>query len=180
MTGRPNFLIVRGQDLVVLGVSWSGFETVEDAALSPGDRLRLIASGNARISLTFPPQSIAEEKLRHDPHADVDFPHPASIAMIHRRARLSSPSRLEFEVAPETIMNLTAGGILEVIARSARIVTEEDPESGEVSSIEMPWGLFVVPGDGSPLISEHSAEPVVSQDRLVSGLWHSRIKPGCE
>src|SRR5215207_5296030 len=57
------FLVVRREDLVVLGVRWSGFELRHDAA-DPASSPHLVAlSDDAFVMLVFPPQAIVEGKF---------------------------------------------------------------------------------------------------------------------
>lgn len=79
------FLIVRSDDLVILGVRWSGFR------LAPNALAREAQSDEAQGVLTIPPQAITEEVvvLRN---------------FLPRQARLVGPSQIEFAVRPGTRM----------------------------------------------------------------------------
>ena len=50
------FFIYRSEDLLLLGVKWIGFEVVDQATV------RAVES-DARLILTLPPQSIAEQQM---------------------------------------------------------------------------------------------------------------------
>src|SRR5258708_8086979 len=53
------FLVVRGADHLLLGVSWSGFRP--DGTADGGIPVLVAVDDSARVVLTFPPQHVAEE-----------------------------------------------------------------------------------------------------------------------
>src|SRR5439155_4119511 len=110
--GDPQFLIVRPDDLVVLGVRWSGFRTVQ-AGGPGGPPVLEAAPGGGRIVLTFPPQAIAEEGL----------PPGESTGVPVRQASLAGPSRVEFAVAPGTRLVVGAAGLLAALTGGARLAS---------------------------------------------------------
>jgi hypothetical protein len=142
----PIFLVVRREDLVVLGVRWSGFELRHDAA-NPASRPHLVAlSDDAFVMLIFPPQAIVEGKFEIPERLEVTpgvfrpitpdeyFANPpwimalsahAAVTRVQRHARLAGPSQLVFKVQRGTSIDVTAEGILQALAtanRRARIV----------------------------------------------------------
>src|SRR5215472_13615201 len=85
-------LLVRPDDLVVLGVSWSEFRL-------DGATLEAI-SDDARVMVTFPPQHVAEEII------------DSGLA----QARLSGTSQVVYAVSQGTQIELTVEGILSSLA----------------------------------------------------------------
>jgi hypothetical protein len=165
MTMSQEFLIVRGSDHVVLGVRWSGFD-LQLGSVETGGRPRMIATTDAaRIVLTFPPQSIAEEKLTKG-------------AFQLRRARLAGPSRIEFVVEAGTAMDLGAEGILETLIAAGQSIVSTGNGPEDPTAIELPWGLVVsaqAQSGNARVVSDHSPRPVVSPGG-VNGLWSARLR----
>jgi hypothetical protein len=160
----PTFLVVRREDLVVLGVRWSGFELRHDAA-DPASRPHLAAVGDdAFVMLIFPPQAIVEGKITTsipdahfgtDPAIMTSRPHP-SVTRVQSHARLADHSVLVFEVQRGTLMGLTAEGILQALSSSspgARIV----PVAGLGESLAAQVDIF----------TEHDPDAV---DAVLGGL----------
>lgn len=111
------FLLVRPHDLVILGVSWSGFHLA-------GASIEAIAA-DAQVVLTFPPQHLAEEFS--DQPLDLF------------QAALSGASRVVFAVEAGRTIELSVDGFLQALSRG-RIL-------GAQTSIELPWGLLLSPSD---------------------------------
>jgi hypothetical protein len=149
-------LLVRGADLLVLGVAWSGLTP------SSGGPGRLTAGENAHVTVVFPPQSLAEAKY-------VD-----GNDVSRRGARPSGSSRVTFKVAAGTTIDLTIEGLLAALAADPQaIVTRGD---GDPTALELPWRLTVAPQapSGTDVVSAHEVRPVVSGNGVV-GLWHSSL-----
>lgn len=87
-------LLVRPDDLVVLGVDWSGFQL-------DGSRLQAV-SEPALLTALFPPQHLAEEVTGN------------SLA----RAQLSGTSQVVYRVAVGTVIDLTVDGFLEALGKA--------------------------------------------------------------
>jgi hypothetical protein len=87
-------LLIRPDDLVVLGVNWFGFQL-------DGSRLRAV-SEPALVTALFPPQHMAEEVSGN------------GLA----RARLSGTSQVVYRVAVGTVIDLTVDGFLEALGRA--------------------------------------------------------------
>jgi hypothetical protein len=153
MTGDVELLLIRGDDLVVLGLRWVDMTPGPPAA--PGGPAVLVADGpRPALLLTLPPQSTAEE--RFDP-ATGDRP----------QARLGGPSELRLAVAPGERVELSAAGVLERLRR----------HDGLEADLELPWGMHVAPaprGAGDRLTVDAPIEPVASPDGGV-GLWRARL-----
>ncbi|HEX8066068.1 MAG TPA: hypothetical protein VF520_06040 [Thermoleophilaceae bacterium] len=147
-------LIVRGADLLVVGVRWSGF-TVGGGRLVAGP-------GGAQLVLTFPPQAIGEE--RYAQRGDVST----------RRARVSGSSQLVFQVAGGTEFDLDAEGVLAALAAEAQKVVRS--AEGESTAVELPWRLTVAPQSlsGADVVYRHSPSPVDSGAGVV-GAWYGRL-----
>ncbi len=165
MALSPEFLLIRRADLLVVGVQWSDFDLEADAATG---RSRLTATGDhARIFLTFPPQSIGEEKID-------------DVALGRRDARLGGISRLQCDVVRGASFELNAKGLLEVIGDPARTALSNPDDPDDATAVEIPWRLLVTMTarhPGIPVLLEPRTLPVVSP-RGVIGLWRLRLKAG--
>ena len=163
MSTPSGLLLVRGADLLVLGVSWSGFAVATLVAGDPGpERLVARADGARTITLFFPPQAIAETK--YDSDADVST----------AAARLGGASRVAFSVPAGTQVPLTVAGVLGALTGpGAEVVTTGD---GLPTAIELPWHLTIAPRarSGAPVTSRHPALPEASATGAV-GLWGARL-----
>jgi hypothetical protein len=162
------FLIIRPDDLVIIGVRWSGFTLAADVAAGP----RIIAtSDTAQIILTFPPQAMNEALFRE--HSEAVLSH-IQISW----SALAGPSHLAFNVSPGTIVPLTADGILAVLSGTA-IVSGEVEAGLESSAIEILYGLIVsaVARSGGQVVASHPTLPVASRSSVV-GLWQTQLRAG--
>src|SRR5215472_15604508 len=161
------FLLMRPDDLVVLGVSWSGFRL-------DGSTLEA-TSDDARVVVTFPPQHMAEEIT------------DGGLA----QALLSGTSQIVYAVGQGTQIDLTEDGILASLAAAtvtsqtaielpwglalspAASVTSDHPAFAVRSDVTGDIGLWrtrlspgqVRPADVRPNVDLGFATPVVSQDR---------------
>jgi hypothetical protein len=152
-------LLVRGSDLLILGVGWHDMHFVAAA----GGVGQLQADGPApQVVLFFPPQAIAETKF------DVDFDTST------RAARLANPTRVAFTLGAGRAIDLTADALLTALAAAPPI--DVNIAGGE-TMIEMPWRLMICPRahDGSDVVSQHLPQPAQS-DAGVVGLWHSMLR----
>ncbi|CAN7717616.1 hypothetical protein LJR251_005923 [Rhizobium rhizogenes] len=160
------FLIIRPDDLVVLGVRWSGFALQRQET---GASHIIATEDNAAIILTFSPQVIGEANFREGDEQQVPF----AVRSFHNQA---GPSQLVFRVARGLIVPLTVEGILGALNRHAIFSSElaGDPESTE---IEIPYGLFVslVARSGVQVVADHPTLPVASRSSTV-GLWQTRLR----
>src|SRR4051794_9332020 len=114
MTPGQSFLVVRPEDLLVLGVRWDGLQ------VAAGTPPRLVAAGPATVELTFPPQSIAEVK----------YVVPGDVS--RRPARAAGVSRVTFALDGPTDVELSAAGLLGLLAATggARVGS---------AALELPW-----------------------------------------
>ncbi|HWH14141.1 MAG TPA: hypothetical protein VNT51_05295 [Miltoncostaeaceae bacterium] len=153
MPAPPRYLLVRPQDLVVLGIDWRDAEAhaVEGAIeLRPsGDRATL-------ITLTLPPQAIAEEKL-------------AAGDTAVRRARAAGPSRLAFRLAAGATVRLTPDGLLAALTGPGTTLDPADP-----GTVELPWRLWVSPraAAGGDVVAFAAAAPAPTG---AAGVWWLRL-----
>jgi len=160
MGASPELLVVRHGDLIQLGLSWIGFDlhTETTTGLS-----RLTASSdNAKVTIIFPPQAIAEEK------AD-------GLNAGLRDARIAGISRVSFSIRRGQFFDLTAEGLLAVL--SGAVVLTKDADD---TAIEIPWHLTVSLSAQSANISvvaSHSAQAITSPSSVV-GLWRTRLRAG--
>ncbi|WP_189155215.1 hypothetical protein [Lentzea pudingi] len=130
----PDFLLVRAADHVVLGVSWHGFDVVAGPALRAGVE--------AMLTLTFPPQHIAEQ-------VNDDGPPPWYAFTEHLRSRAAGPSRVTFLFHEGAVITLTVEGILAAVRGT--------PVFSAATAIELPWRLVLSPeaGSGAEVVCTH-------------------------
>ena len=160
----PQYLIVRGADLLILGAEWTGFESGGPSSGGPV----LIAGSAAQIILTFPPQSLAEQALGPDVFA-------------RRAAMLGGPSRLAFSVAEGTQVTASAEGILAAVAditKTSLVSQGPDPDVF-TTAIEMPWRLVIsaiAKSNAAPVFCDHPAIPITVSG--VTGVWQTGLRAG--
>lgn len=173
------FLLVRPDDLVVLGVTWSGFRL-------DGSTLEAI-SDDARVVVTFPPQHVAEEIS------------DGALA----QAGLSGTSQVVYAVGQGTQIDLTVDGILSSLAAAtvtaqtaielpwglalspAASITSDHPAFAVPSDVTGDIGLWrtrlspgqMRPADLRPNVDLGFRTPVVSQDRARIVAASSRVLP---
>ncbi|GHJ43437.1 hypothetical protein Cs7R123_07790 [Catellatospora sp. TT07R-123] len=166
-----DYLMVRRDDLVVLGLRCTGFDLV--AASTGDDPATLRATEHNTVEITFPPQHLGEEtgdapvlgqvglgSLDEDSSVPVWTAYPAG------------PSRMAFTLEAGALLRLTVAGVLDAL-RTARVLADG-------SAIELPWRLIwspEAPAESGPLTSEHLVEPANSPGSTV-GLWRSRLLGG--
>jgi hypothetical protein len=160
------FLLVRREDFVHVGLQFSGFR-LDQAVVNGGTRPRLVATSNpALITLTFPPQALAEPAVTQIGLFDRVF------------ANRAGTSQVQFAVQPGVTIELTAGAIFGALKDPAVTVMSSGEGSASVpTAIEIPWRVLMRPvgRSGRPVISDHSSSPVTSA-AAVSGLWHARLR----
>ncbi|MGE3235851.1 MAG: hypothetical protein AB7O78_19275, partial [Thermoleophilia bacterium] len=159
MAGVPDFLIVRGDDLLILGVAWTGFDVTPGPG---GPHLESPLGGApAAITLFLPPQTVAEAKY--------DAASPADTSV--REARIGGGGRLTIPVPGGSRIALTAEALLAAAAMRPLATAGDD-----APAIEAPWHLVVAPAssDGSGVLSRHASAPVTSPGG-VTGLWEARL-----
>jgi hypothetical protein len=151
-------LLVRGADLLVLGIGWEGLRFAAERG-GPG-RLEADAAGGT-VTLAFPPQAIAEAKYSVD--GDVS----------RRAARLGGPSRLTFRVAPGAAFDLTVEGLLAALGAHPL----DTATTSDATAIELPWHLTISPqaASGTDVVSDHEPRPVRSGAGGV-GLWRAALR----
>jgi hypothetical protein len=164
------FLLVRGDDLLVVGVRWSGFDIS-----APGSAATLTAGPNARLVLVLPPQHIGEEASPPGSAAPLSLPAGQSGTTVPVwRGMLSATSRLAFTVSPGTQIPLTAVGVLGAAA-SATLTNPNGVPGPDDTAIELPWRVVLAPrgrNGAGKVACRHPATPV---DPTVSGLWRTRL-----
>ncbi|MEV6813051.1 hypothetical protein [Micromonospora sp. NPDC051296] len=172
----PDYLLMRAEDHVVLGVTWSGLVVSGSGA----DGLPVLeALDGAWLVLTFPPQHLAEETSPRGSAAPLTLPvGPGGGAVPVWRAVLSGPSRLAFDLAPGTRLVPTVEGVLGVLSRrQLRHRSGGTPGPGD-TAVELPWRLILSPQGpaASRVVSVHPSRPMPDE----AGLWRSRIvvEPG--
>ncbi|WP_259311211.1 hypothetical protein [Capillimicrobium parvum] len=120
-------------------------------------------AGEGRVTLTLPPQAIAEAKFDRDDD------------VARRGARLSGPSQVTFLLADDTQIEMTAEGLLAALAAAGQHV-ELVAAGREPTAIELPWHLTLTLQHltGGQVVSRHDATAVTSVGG-VAGLWHARL-----
>jgi hypothetical protein len=151
-----DLLLSRPEDLLRLGVSWSGFEVVD------GDPPTLTPAGNGppTLRLVLPPQHIAEQVLGVSEAFD-----PTSTLATAK----AGPSQLVFDVAASPIP-LTTAGIL-AAARNAPLRGSEPGSTDLDTFLELPWQLFVAPNGA---VATHPTD-VVAEAEVVA-LWRTSLR----
>ena len=161
------FLIVRSDDLIHIGVQCSDFR-LEYSELDERVPLLVATSDLARITLTFPPQVIGEEV-----YVSEDSLSPLGIV----GRRRSGASRVQFAVPAGTTMELNAEGVLRAIMSSGvSIIQGNDPPTA--TAIEIPWGLIfsMVPiSRNGKVVPNHEVTPVTSDSGII-GLWYTKLR----
>lgn len=169
----PNFLLVRSEDHVLLGMSWSG---LTPSGTRPDGLPVLKAAGDdARLVLTFPPQNVAEETLLRD-QVPVDTQSPGSGPPVPVwGAMLSGPSRLALHLPRGTTLVPTVEGVLRAASLGEPLRPGSPPGAME-TALELPWRMIFSVEDrqgGLDVASLHPALPMTLGG--VTGLWRARL-----
>jgi hypothetical protein len=151
----PGFLVTRTEDLVVLGVGWSGMRV---AATGNGPTVLEATSDEAVVTLHFPPQHVAEQVLREGSSPDV-----VDGARVFR-ARLAGPSQVSVQMRRGQRVTLTVDGLLAALAGA--------PAVGG-TAIELPYRVVLAPGSGG---FTHPSTAVTSPAG-TTGLWQTALAP---
>jgi hypothetical protein len=158
------FLLVRGDDLLHIGLEFVGFR-LDQVAGTGVSRPRLVASDGALITLTFPPQALCE--------------HPPLISNPSMTAIRAGTSQVQFAVPPGTAFELTAKGILAALqGPDVRVLESELGAKETPTAIEIPWKLIVSPTarlSGGTVVSRHAIMPATSAGG-VTALWRARLQ----
>lgn len=144
-------LFSRSIDLLRIGVHWGG-ATVETL----GGDLILVAGPQARITLTFPPQAIAEHSL------NVGIP----------GVRMAGPSRVTFAMPDGSRLPLTTEGLLGGLS-SGTLAAAGATDDGSGTVLEVPTGLFltVATADVKPPITATPSTSAAGR----TGLWQMAL-----
>ncbi|MEV0432241.1 hypothetical protein [Nocardia sp. NPDC050413] len=125
-------LLIRPEDHLVLGVSWTG--------CVPDGTGTLTAEDNARLTVLFPPQHVGEECSPPFSDAPVTLAAGTTGALVPGwRAVLAGPSRIVVAVPSGQRIPLTVQGILDAVMNVPLVV-----DSG-ATAIEIPWRTILVP-----------------------------------
>jgi hypothetical protein len=160
------FLLVRRDDFVHVGLQFSGFR-LDQAVVNGGTRPHLVATSNpALITLTFPPQALAERAV-------------TQIGLFVSRIfpQRAGSSQVQFAVKAGVTIELTASAIFAALKDpTVTVVSSGEGAAAVPTAIEIPWRVLMRPvgRSGRPVISDHSSGPVTSA-AAVSGLWHARL-----
>lgn len=161
------FLMLRRDDLLHLGIQWSDFQLKYENT-PQGNRPLLVANSNAaRVTLTFPPQVIEEQVWKPgvwSPSASTSIP-----------KKRSGTSRVQFAVPSETPMELSVEGVLKVLNDpKVHMVSSSEEDS---TAIELPWKLIVsaiASSRNGIVLSNHPVLPATST-KGVTELWYARL-----
>jgi hypothetical protein len=164
-----SFLIVRGDDMLHIGLELSYFQFDHQSAVL-GNQPRLVAtSDRARVTLTFPPQVLAEQAMMSGELSDT-----ASLP-----TRRAGTSRVQFAVLAGTSMELNVEGVLKALRSPGASMVSRGVEAGnEPTTIEIPWKLIVsavTKYSGGTVVSDHAIFPITSRSG-VTGLWHTQLR----
>ncbi len=152
-----------------------------DATASPPRLAVVDPSAQARVVITFPPQSMLEQALAFP----ASVPTPGTI-----QARLSRPSRLAFLIPASLVaagIPFTTEGLLDWRGWQLRVprgaldnptraggtLYRPTAPTANETSIEAPWWLQISPTSGATFLGATS--PVRRGDRVE--LWHARLAP---
>ncbi|MFD9733284.1 hypothetical protein [Umezawaea sp. NPDC059074] len=152
-----DFLLLRGEDHLVLGVRWTGM-TVDGQVLRAGP--------DALLTLLFPPQHLAEELTVPGVPAPAYRPSGGNPDVVPVwRATPAAPSRITVVVEQGAVVPLTTIALLAAVA--ARPLAD--------SVVEVPWRLrFTV--DGDDVRAVHENQPANAGG--VTGLWRTNLTSG--
>ncbi|MEU1436308.1 hypothetical protein ABZ438_19750 [Streptomyces sp. NPDC005786] len=167
----PDMLLIRPDDLVLLGVRWNGFELRTPA----GEPAELVPGPAAELTVLFPPQHVLEEVVASggpavptvDPSLTGGFP--------TWQAALAGASRLVVGFrTDDPPVRLTAEGVLDAV-RHGRLVPANGVQD-EKTAIEIPYGLVLSPHppEGLDARATHPADAVRSGSSTV-GLWQTTV-----
>ena len=161
------FLLVRRDDLVHVGLEFSDFELFQTAAADGSRPLLVAATYSSTITLTFPPQALCEGAVS---------PNDLFLRLTGTRA---GTSRVQFAVPLNTAFELTAKGILAALqGPGVKVVPSEIGAVAAPTAIEIPWKLILSPASrdvGGSVVSRHAVMPATS-DAGVTALWLARLQ----
>jgi hypothetical protein len=163
----PDLLARRPEDLVLLGVRWN-----ENATVVAGPPGELVAGVGAQLTVTLPPQHIAEQVLRVDAAGEPDGPAPSE--PVFWASGLSGASRLVVELDEGTRVPLTTEGVLDALRAGKLVPAVNATDSG--TQLELPYRLLMTPfrPDGGPITLDHASQAVAGASDGV-GLWNTRV-----
>src|SRR6516165_8873578 len=148
------FLLVRRDDLVHVGLEFSDFELFQTAAADGSRPLLVAATYSSTITLTFPPQALCEGAVS---------PNDLFLRLTGTRA---GTSRVQFAVPLNTAFELTAKGILAALqGPGVKVVPSEIGAVAAPTAIEIPWKLILSPASrdaGGSVVSRHAVMPATS------------------
>jgi hypothetical protein len=157
-TVDPDLVARRPEDLVLLGVRWNDAVEVE-----AGPPTELLAHAGAELTVTLPPQHVAEEVVAAE-GVDPQF----------TGASTAGPSRVVVALDEGTRVPLTVGGVLDAL-RQGRLVPATDL-TDEHTQLELPFRMMMTPfrEDGAGIGLDHATGAVLGPNGSV-GLWSSRV-----
>ncbi|MFD9669855.1 PQQ-binding-like beta-propeller repeat protein [Rhodococcus sp. NPDC059968] len=160
VANMATFVLLRADDLLVVGVRWFGFTNT--GTVDAAGAAILTAGANARLVVVLPPQHIAEEASLPDTEAPLQIPAGSAGDPVPTwRGALSAPSRLAFAFAAGTRVSLSTEGILAAIADHP-ILLPDGPPSGGDTAIELPWRVVIEPRTRSTagtVVCRHQTRP---------------------
>jgi hypothetical protein len=157
------FLMIRGADMLHVGLDWSGFQLESGTASSDG-RTRLVAGDDATVTLTFPPQILSESAI-------------TPFSTIPLEAHRSRVSLVQFAVPAGTAIELNPESVLAALcAPGAQMRSSGAGDNTTV--LEIPWHLLITVDPRSldkTVVSDHATLPVTSAAN-TTGLWRARLR----
>lgn len=166
---EPNLLARRPDDLVLMGVRWNDAVQIE-----PGEPTELVASRGAQLSVTLPPQHVAEQVVdgRGPATPSVDPQFTGGVPVWSASA--SGPSRVVVSLEAGTRVHLTVEGVLEALLHGALVPSSDATDTG--TQIELPYRFLMTPfrDDEVAIGLDHAPTSVQGPGGAV-GLWNTRI-----
>lgn len=166
----PDLLLLRRDDMVLLGVRWT--QDVELRPATGGAPATLVAAAGTELTVLFPPQHLGEGVVSGDGPAVPPVPAASTGGFPTWPAAVSGPSRLVVRLDAGHVVPLTADGLLDALRRG-QVVPSIGPLD-EKTTIELPLRLVMSPAAGAAIRAQHAAAVVTARTGSV-GLWNTRI-----
>ena len=165
----PDLLARRPDDLVLMGVRWN--DSLEVVAGPPP---QLLAHAGAELTVTLPPQHVAEQVVFGDgpaqPSADPQFTGHVPLWA----SSSSGPSRVTITLEDGTRWPLTVEGVLDALHHGHLVPAADLTDSH--TQLELPYRLLMTPfrPDGADIALDHVTRAAAGPTGTV-GLWSTRV-----
>ena len=158
------YVVLRPDDMVVMGVRWSSFRREE----GPSGPV-LVAHGDEPLLHLYLPAQVTGE-VKYNPIEGLVPP-----GFIRRAARSSEEVRLAFELPAGTRVGLTADDLLAAAGASRLVDARTEPDIG--TTLDVPMGMSTTPvarDKPAHVVSRHAVRARKSRTRAVH-LWRARL-----